>query len=66
MRARNTTPRITSYNVCYTKLLRLYYTTDDELFPGGQLLASERFTDDSFWQPVPEHHILILDSYNFV
>jgi glutamine amidotransferase len=40
----------------------LYYTTDDELFPGGQLLASERFTDDSFWQPVPEHHILILDA----
>jgi glutamine amidotransferase len=40
----------------------LYYTTDDELFPGGQLLASERFTEDSFWQPVPEHHILILDA----
>jgi hypothetical protein len=35
----------------------LYFTTDDELFPGGQLLTSERFTDDSFWQPVPEHRI---------
>lgn len=39
----------------------LYYTTDDEMFPGGQLIASERFSDDSFWQPVPEHHMLILD-----
>jgi glutamine amidotransferase len=42
----------------------LYYTTDDELFPGGQLIASERFTEDSFWQPVPEHHLLILDQQN--
>ena len=40
----------------------LYYTVDDELFPGGQLLASERLTDSEFWQPVPEHHILILDT----
>ena len=39
----------------------LYYTTDDEMFPGGQLLASERFSDNGFWQPVPEHHILVLD-----
>ena len=39
----------------------LYYTTDDELFPGGQLIASERFSENGFWQPVPEHHILILD-----
>jgi len=39
----------------------LYFTTDDELFPGGQLIASERLTGDSFWQPVPEHHLLILD-----
>ena len=38
----------------------LYYTTDDELFPGGQLIASERLSENSFWQPVPEHHILIL------
>jgi glutamine amidotransferase len=42
----------------------LYYTTDDEQFPGGQLIASERFSDDSFWQPVPEHHLLILDRRN--
>jgi hypothetical protein len=26
------------------------------------LIASERFTEDSFWQPVPDHHILILDA----
>ena len=39
----------------------LYYTTDDELFTGGQLIASERLTGDSYWQPVPEHHILVLD-----
>ena len=39
----------------------LYYTTDDELFPGGQVIASERLTAESFWQPVPEHHILVLD-----
>jgi glutamine amidotransferase len=39
----------------------LYYTTDDDGFPGGQLIASERLTAADFWQPVPEHHILILD-----
>lgn len=40
----------------------LYYTTDDEHFPdGAQLVASERLTDAQFWQPVPEHHLLILD-----
>ena len=39
----------------------LYYTTDDEMFPGGQLIASERFSENGFWQPVPEHHILVLD-----
>jgi glutamine amidotransferase len=38
----------------------LYYTTDDELFPGGQVIASERLSADSFWQPVPEHHLLII------
>ena len=42
----------------------LYYSTDDEQFPGGQLIASERFSEDSFWQPVPEHHLLILDRQN--
>jgi glutamine amidotransferase len=39
----------------------LYYTTDDETFPNAQLIASERLTESSFWQPVPEHQILILD-----
>ena len=41
----------------------LYYTTDDERFPeGAQLVASERLTEAEFWQPVPEHHLLILDA----
>lgn len=39
----------------------LYYTTDDEMFPGAQLIASERLTESSFWQSMPEHQILILD-----
>ena len=39
----------------------LYYTTDNEAFPGAQLVASERFDDCDFWQPVPEHQLLILD-----
>jgi glutamine amidotransferase len=39
----------------------LYYSTDEELYPGGQLIASERFNDDGYWQPVPDHHILVLD-----
>ncbi|MEA2094962.1 MAG: class II glutamine amidotransferase, partial [Pseudomonadota bacterium] len=39
----------------------LYYTTADKLFPGGQLIASERFTEDSAWQPVPDHQLLVLD-----
>ena len=39
----------------------LYYTSDDEAFPNAQLMASERMTDCSFWQIVPEHQILILD-----
>ena len=40
----------------------LYYTTDDELFPDAQLIASERLTEQDLWQPVPEHHILILSN----
>jgi len=40
----------------------LYYTTAEELFPGGQVIASERFSDDSSWQPVPEHHLLTVRS----
>jgi glutamine amidotransferase len=39
----------------------LYYTTDDEVFPDAQLMASERLTESAFWQAVPEHQILILD-----
>lgn len=39
----------------------LYYTTDDELFPAAQVLASEPLTEDGLWQPVPPHHLLILD-----
>ncbi len=39
----------------------LYYTTDDEMFPDAQLIASERLTESGFWQSVPEHQILILD-----
>jgi glutamine amidotransferase len=39
----------------------LYYTTDDEMFGGAQLVASERLTGSSLWRCVPEHQILILD-----
>lgn len=40
----------------------LYYTTDDESFPDdAQLIASEALTATGLWQPVPDHHILILD-----
>jgi glutamine amidotransferase len=41
----------------------LYYTTNDEQFPGGQLIASERFSEDRAWQTVPENHLLILDPH---
>ncbi len=44
-------------HVCPT----LYYSNDDETFPGAQLIASERPTVSAFWQPVPENHLLILD-----
>lgn len=39
----------------------LYYTTDNDGFPGGQLIASERLDKSGFWQPVPEHHLLVID-----
>jgi glutamine amidotransferase len=39
----------------------LYYTSDDERFPGGQLLASEPLTESDYWLPVPPHHLLVLD-----
>ncbi len=39
----------------------LYYTTDDELYPQGQLVASEPLTETGLWQNVPPHHLLVLD-----
>lgn len=39
----------------------LYYTTDDEAYPNGQLISTEPLTASEFWQPVPKHHVLILD-----
>lgn len=39
----------------------LYYTTDDEMFADGQLIASECLTESPLWQSVPDHQILILD-----
>jgi glutamine amidotransferase len=38
----------------------LYYTSTDPDFPDGQLVASERFSNDKGWQTVPEHHVLVL------
>jgi len=39
----------------------LYFTADDDAFPNGQLLASEPLTETGLWQPVPPHHLLVLD-----
>lgn len=39
----------------------LYFTTDDDMFPGAQLIASEPLTETGVWQTVPPHHLLILD-----
>ncbi len=39
----------------------LYFTTDDDDYPEGLLVASEPLTESKFWQAVPPHHILILD-----
>lgn len=39
----------------------LYYTTDDDFFPDGQLVASAPPGGSSFWQLIPERHLLILD-----
>lgn len=39
----------------------LYYATDCNRFPGGQLLASEPLDDDSNWEPVLENHLVILE-----
>ncbi|HXH03455.1 MAG TPA: class II glutamine amidotransferase [Candidatus Competibacteraceae bacterium] len=48
-------------HACNTDSPNLYYTIDDESFPEGQLIASERITDTEFWLPVPPSHLLILD-----
>ncbi len=39
----------------------LYFTTDDELFPEAQLIASECLTESGIWHPVPSHQLLIID-----
>ncbi len=39
----------------------LYFTTDDDAFVDGAVVASEPLTDAKYWQPVPPHHLLILD-----
>lgn len=46
-----------------TECAPLYFTTDDEAYLDGQLVATERLTPSEFWQPVPEHHLLVLDPY---
>ncbi len=38
----------------------LYYSTDNDDFPGAQLVASERMNDSGFWQAVPESNLLVL------
>ncbi|MHB8253244.1 MAG: ergothioneine biosynthesis protein EgtC [Acidiferrobacter sp.] len=40
----------------------LYFTSDDEDYPGATLIASEPTTDGAYWQPIPEHHILTIDA----
>ncbi len=40
----------------------LYYTVGDEAFPEAGVIASERFNGNENWQPVPDHHILVLDA----
>jgi predicted glutamine amidotransferase len=39
----------------------LFYTTDDENFPGAQVIASEPLTDTDFWHSLPDDSILVLD-----
>ncbi len=41
----------------------LYFTSDDDDYPEGTLIASEPMTDGGYWQPVPEQHILTLDPH---
>lgn len=39
----------------------LYYCTDHEGYPDGQLIASEPLDHTALWNPVPPHHLLVLD-----
>lgn len=48
-------------HACNDPCPSLYYCTDNDNFPGAQLVASEPLDESGIWQPVPEHHILILD-----
>jgi len=41
----------------------LYFTCDDEEYPGATLIASEPLTGGAYWQAVPEHHILTVDRH---
>lgn len=36
------------------------YVGSDPMFQDGWLVASEPFSDDSSWQPVPDHHLVVL------
>ncbi|MHB1529203.1 MAG: ergothioneine biosynthesis protein EgtC [Acidiferrobacteraceae bacterium] len=38
----------------------LYFTDDDDTFPGGVLICSEPLTPSSGWRPAPEHSLLTL------
>lgn len=42
----------------------LYYSTDNALFPDGQIVASEALDEGDDWRAIPEHAILILDPDN--
>lgn len=42
----------------------LYYSTDNALFPDGQIIASEPLDEGDDWRAVPEHCMLILDPDN--
>lgn len=44
-----------------TECPSLYFTTDDDDYPDGLLVASEPLTPSRFWQAVPPQHLLILD-----
>ena len=39
----------------------LYYTNNDQMFPDASIIASERLTEDTHWQPVPEHHLVVIN-----